>query len=238
MNHTMLSKKFSVRSLTIILNVPKIVEVFVIDPCVFQGFRKLRTKCTKIRFEYNGYLIRQRWRRTNVCIFLFPSIEKCTVVLTHHSPHPHFAHYGTLLTIQHNMGICASSQATTAYDGASVGIHKSTVTQTTVNTSSEQKRSTLTASAEQIERMLDVIEHEVFPKTQKSVKEDGNKVFGAAILSKDFETTIVADTNHEMDCPLYHGEIYAIYQMSKIVPADKRGDVAAESIFVSTHVSS
>ena len=94
----------------------------------------------------------------------------------------------------------------------------------------------LKATPEQLERMIDVIENEIFPKTEKSVTEDGNKVFGAAILSKDFDTTIVSDTNHEMDCPLYHGEIYVIHEMSKIIPAERRGDVAAESIFVSTHV--
>ena len=33
----------------------------------------------------------------------------------------------------------------------------------------------------------------------------GNKVFGAAVLDSSLGT-IVADTNHEMESPLFHGE--------------------------------
>jgi len=93
----------------------------------------------------------------------------------------------------------------------------------------------LTATVEELDRMLDVIESEIFPKTEKSVIEEKNKVFGAAVLSKDFKETIVAETNHEMICPLFHGEIYTIVQMAKKIPASERGNVAAESVFLSTH---
>lgn len=90
--------------------------------------------------------------------------------------------------------------------------------------------------AEQLERMLDVIANEVFPKTRRCVTEEGNKVFGAAVLKNNASLdTLVADTNHEMECPLYHGEIYVIHQWTEKTPAEQRGEVAGKSIFLSTH---
>lgn len=87
----------------------------------------------------------------------------------------------------------------------------------------------------QLERMLDVCEFEIFPKTEKSVHVEKNKAYGAAVLKKDFGETIVAETNHEMDCPIYHGEVCAILEMAKIIPAEERKNVASEAVFVSTH---
>ncbi|CAL1132905.1 unnamed protein product [Cladocopium goreaui] len=87
--------------------------------------------------------------------------------------------------------------------------------------------------AKQLARLLSVIEEEVLPKTAQGVKE-GNKVFGAAVL-RDVEgyPTVIAETNHEMLCPLYHGEVYTIKQLSEL-PADQRPN-PEECLFLSTH---
>ena len=87
----------------------------------------------------------------------------------------------------------------------------------------------LSADVATIRRLLEVIEHEILPKTAVQVAA-GNKVFGAAILDGSCKT-VVADTNHETTCPLYHGEIYTIEQWSML--CDKPS--AASSIFLATH---
>ena len=40
--------------------------------------------------------------------------------------------------------------------------------------------------------------------------------FGAAVLDSDYNS-VVADTNHETECPLYHGEVYTILQWAALV---------------------
>jgi len=92
---------------------------------------------------------------------------------------------------------------------------------------------TLTADAPMIRRMLEIIENEVLPKTEKNVAE-GNKVFGAAVLRDDAAlTTVVADSNHEMLCPLYHGEMWTIKKWSEL--PDQERPAAPECVFLSTH---
>ena len=38
----------------------------------------------------------------------------------------------------------------------------------------------------------------------------GNKLFGAAILRKDDLSAVVAETNNELENPLWHGEVHAL----------------------------
>ena len=91
------------------------------------------------------------------------------------------------------------------------------------------------ASAEELKRFLEVIEKEILPLTKQSVEKLGNKWFGAAVLEDVTLSTLYAGTNHEIECPLYHGEVYVIDQWAKqIAPAD-RGSVASNSTFLSTH---
>ena len=61
----------------------------------------------------------------------------------------------------------------------------------------------LTASVQDLYQMLQIIEDEILPLTCKGVNE-GNKVFGAAILDSDFNV-VHANTNDETTCPLFHG---------------------------------
>ena len=58
-------------------------------------------------------------------------------------------------------------------------------------------------------RLLEVIENDIIPKTRAGVGA-GNKVFGAAILQKSDLSLVVADTNGETRNPLFHGEISAL----------------------------
>ena len=83
-----------------------------------------------------------------------------------------------------------------------------------------------------IERLLDVIEHEIVPLTRAGVR-DGNKIFGGAVLRKSDLSTVVAVTNQESTNPLNHGEIATINAFYDIPAGDRPS--AAETIFVSTH---
>lgn len=94
-------------------------------------------------------------------------------------------------------------------------------------------KSTLKASPENIKKMLSVIEEEILPKTQEGVQE-GNKVFGAAILNSSYNT-VYASTNNEIKCPLLHGEVNTIFEWSKLIPSSERGSAAQSSVFLSTH---
>ena len=105
----------------------------------------------------------------------------------------------------------------------------------------------LTATPEELISLLDKIEHDILPLTAAGV-DRGNKVFGAAILStengnvtensKDDNSlyhTVLAQTNAELLCPLFHGEVHAIWQWSQIIPPSERGRAAKSSVFLSTH---
>ncbi len=83
-----------------------------------------------------------------------------------------------------------------------------------------------------IDSLLDVIEHDIVPKTAEGVKE-GNKLFGAAILRKSDRSLVIAETNNEIENPLWHGEVHCLkrfYEMPKAERVDTK-----DAIFVATH---
>lgn len=83
-----------------------------------------------------------------------------------------------------------------------------------------------------IDRLLDVIEHDIVPKTEDGVA-DGNKLFGAAILRKQDRSLVLAETNNETENPLWHGEVHCLkrfYEMPKAERVDTK-----DAIFLSTH---
>lgn len=87
-------------------------------------------------------------------------------------------------------------------------------------------------SAALIHRLFDVIEDDIVPKTEAGVAA-GNKVFGAAILRKSDLSVVIAETNNEMENPLWHGEMHAMkrfYELPKAVRPDTK-----ECVFLSTH---
>ncbi|MBX4931199.1 deaminase [Rhizobium bangladeshense] len=79
-------------------------------------------------------------------------------------------------------------------------------------------------------RLLSVIEDDILPLTERGVS-SGNKVFGAAILRKSDLSLVVAETNNELDNPLWHGEVHTLKRFYELggKPATK------ELIFLSTH---
>ncbi|KQZ93917.1 cytidine deaminase [Mesorhizobium sp. Root157] len=88
------------------------------------------------------------------------------------------------------------------------------------------------SDASLIDRLLDVVEHDIVPKTADGVRQ-GNKLFGAAILRKSDRSLIIAETNNEIENPLWHGEIHCLkrfYEMPKAERVD-----TSDAIFVATH---
>ncbi|CAM5555060.1 nucleoside deaminase [Mycolicibacterium aubagnense] len=83
-----------------------------------------------------------------------------------------------------------------------------------------------------IDRLLDVIEHDIVPMTKGGVA-DGNKLFGAAILRKSDRSLVLAETNNETENPLWHGEVHCLkrfYEMPKAERVDTK-----DAIFLATH---
>ena len=83
-----------------------------------------------------------------------------------------------------------------------------------------------------IARLLDVLERDVVPLTREGVRK-GNKIFGAAILRKSGLGLVVAGTNQETLCPLWHGEIATIKALYEIARTGR--PEAKDCLFLSTH---
>ncbi|MCI9865466.1 nucleoside deaminase [Rhizobium skierniewicense] len=79
-------------------------------------------------------------------------------------------------------------------------------------------------------RLLDVIENDILPLTSKGVAL-GNKVFGAAILRKSDLSLVVAETNNELENPLWHGEVHTLKRFHELGEKPDTKDL----IFLSTH---
>jgi len=79
-------------------------------------------------------------------------------------------------------------------------------------------------------RLLDVIEHDILPLTARGVSL-GNKVFGAAILRKSDLSLVVAETNNELENPLWHGEVHTLKRFYELGEKPNTKDL----IFLSTH---
>lgn len=79
-------------------------------------------------------------------------------------------------------------------------------------------------------RLLDVIEADILPLTARGVAL-GNKVFGAAILRKSDLSLVIAETNNELENPLWHGEVHTLKRFYEL---GERPDTK-ELIFLSTH---
>jgi tRNA(Arg) A34 adenosine deaminase TadA len=79
-------------------------------------------------------------------------------------------------------------------------------------------------------RLLDVIEKDILPLTRKGVVA-GNKVFGAAILRKSDLSIVIAETNNELENPLWHGEVHTLKRFYELGQRPASNDL----IFLSTH---
>lgn len=83
-----------------------------------------------------------------------------------------------------------------------------------------------------INRLFDVIEHDIVPMTAKGVAM-GNKLFGAAILRKSDLSLVLAETNNELENPLWHGEVHCLKRFYEMPKADRPD--TADCIFLATH---
>ncbi|PSJ58347.1 nucleoside deaminase [Kumtagia ephedrae] len=83
-----------------------------------------------------------------------------------------------------------------------------------------------------ITRLLDVIEHDIVPKTEAGVAH-GNKLFGAAILRKEDRELVLAETNNETENPLWHGEMHCLKRFYELPKADRPD--TKDCLFVATH---
>lgn len=81
-------------------------------------------------------------------------------------------------------------------------------------------------------QLLQVIHDDIIPLTRKGV-ESGNKIFGAALLHKHDYSTLLAETNNELENPLWHGEMHLLKRFYEL-PADKR-PATTDLIFLTTH---
>jgi len=79
-------------------------------------------------------------------------------------------------------------------------------------------------------RLLDVIEGDILPLTERGVAA-GNKVFGAALLAKTDLSVVIAGTNEETANPLWHGEVNTLRQFYELPQRPATKDL----LFLSTH---
>jgi tRNA(Arg) A34 adenosine deaminase TadA len=82
------------------------------------------------------------------------------------------------------------------------------------------------------DRFLQVIEHDIVPRTREGVAA-GNKLFGAAILKKSDLSLVVAGTNAELENPLFHGEVSALNAYYRLPSASR--PATRDCLFLSTH---
>lgn len=80
--------------------------------------------------------------------------------------------------------------------------------------------------------LLNAIENDILPLTSEGVAE-GNKIFGAAILRKSDHSLLIAETNNELENPLWHGEMHALKRFYEL-PENER-PATDQLIFLSTH---
>jgi tRNA(Arg) A34 adenosine deaminase TadA len=90
----------------------------------------------------------------------------------------------------------------------------------------------MTPDVSLIDRLFDVIETDIVPKTAEGVAR-GNKLFGAAILRKSDRAVVVAETNNELENPLWHGEVHALKRFYELPKADRPD--TRDCIFLATH---
>ena len=83
-----------------------------------------------------------------------------------------------------------------------------------------------------LETILNVFLKEVLPLTEKGVAK-GNKVFGAAIIKKDDLSIVIAETNNEIENPLWHGEMHALKKFYELDTNTRPRE--KDCIFLSSH---
>ena len=83
-----------------------------------------------------------------------------------------------------------------------------------------------------LEKILNVFLNEVLPLTEKGVAK-GSKIFGAAIIKKDDLSVVIAETNNEIENPLWHGEIHALKKFYELDSNTRPNE--KDCMFLSSH---
>ena len=83
-----------------------------------------------------------------------------------------------------------------------------------------------------LEKILNIFLKEILPLTEKGVSK-GSKIFGAAIIKKDDLSVVIAETNNEIENPLWHGEMHAIKKFYELDANTRPNE--KDCIFLSSH---
>ena len=83
-----------------------------------------------------------------------------------------------------------------------------------------------------LNKILNVFLNEVLPLTEKGVAK-GSKIFGAAIIKKDDLSLVIAETNNEIENPLWHGEMHALKRFYELDANTRPNE--KDCIFLSSH---
>ncbi len=83
-----------------------------------------------------------------------------------------------------------------------------------------------------LKKILDIFSNKVLPLTIKGVAK-GSKIFGAAIIKKDDFSLVIAETNNEIENPLWHGEMHALKKFYEL-DANRRPK-EKDCMFLSSH---
>jgi tRNA(Arg) A34 adenosine deaminase TadA len=129
-------------------------------------------------------------------------------------------------------GNAGQSQAVAGQKACSVGGFGGSLPKTDQRWSAAMTTPPPIPDAGLLSRLLDVVEGDIMPLTRAGVAQ-GNKLFGAALLRKDDLSLVLAETNNEMENPLWHGEMHCLKRFYEM-PAEGRPDTS-ELIFLSTH---
>ena len=77
--------------------------------------------------------------------------------------------------------------------------------------------------------LLDIFIDTLIPQTKIAVQK-GNKIFGAFIIKKSDLSLVISGTNNEINNPLYHGEISALFNFFKFKKLNPK-----DYYFISSH---
>ena len=83
-----------------------------------------------------------------------------------------------------------------------------------------------------LEKILNIFLKEVLPLTEQGVVK-GSKIFGAAIIKKDDLSLVVAETNNEIENPLWHGEMHTLKKFYELEANTRPNE--KDCIFLSSH---
>ena len=83
-----------------------------------------------------------------------------------------------------------------------------------------------------LEKILNVFLNEILPLTENGVAK-GSKIFGAAIIRKKDLSIVIAETNNEIENPLWHGEMHTLKKFYEL-DANKRPN-EKDCMFLSSH---